>query len=87
MVLVLEAKPANIKEISGSLSALVRLAGENTNFKYAFCWLGQCNASTRKYDEALKYFRYAEERDRYSDTVALIRKQKVQAYFPIIWEL
>jgi len=57
---------------------------ENTNFKYAFVGLGNAMLKQGKYDAALKYFRYAEDQNRYSDTVALIREQKVQTYFPVI---
>lgn len=61
-----------------------QLAGENTNFKYAFVGLGNAMLKQGKYDAALKYFRYAEDQNRYSGTVALIREQKVQTYFPVI---
>lgn len=83
--LVLEAEASQYKgDYQEAYQLWSELAGENTNFKYAFVGLGNAMLQQEKYDEALKYFRYAEERDRYSDTVALIRKQKVQAYFPII---
>ena len=61
-----------------------QLASQNTNFKYAFVGLGNAMLEQGEYDAALKYFKYAEDTERYSDTVEIIRKQNVQKYFPAI---
>ena len=58
MVLVLEAKPANIKgDYQEAYQLWSEMAGENTNFKYAFfVGLGNAMLQIRKYDESTEVF-------------------------------
>ena len=83
--LVLEAVASQYNgEYEEAYGLWSQLASQNTNFKYAFVGLGNAMLEQGEYDAALKYFKYAEDTERYSDTVEIIRKQNVQKYFPAI---
>lgn len=61
------------------------VAKNNSNFEYAFIGMGNVCVSEKKYDQAMKYFKYADDKELYSAAFELMRKEKMEVYFPAIF--
>ncbi len=63
----------------------IEIAGQNTNFAYAFVGLGNAQQSRKEYAAALDSYRFANDPESYSNAFILQRQQTLNIYFPIIF--
>lgn len=61
-----------------------QVAVQNVNFEYAYIGLGQACMQQKDYQNAKKYFQYADSKALYSEAAALQRKEQMGQVFPVI---
>lgn len=57
------------------------VANKNANFEYAFVGMGNVSISEKKYEQAMEYFKYANNVEKYSEAFELLRKEKLEHSF------
>lgn len=62
-----------------------QVAELNSNFEYAYIGLGNSNYSNKEYEEAMEYYKYADDSDAYSKAKEMLRKDSAKQVFPIVF--
>ncbi len=61
------------------------IAEEDRELAYAFVGLGNARLQEKRYAEAMECFRYADDKEGYSRAKGLLRRQRMETVFPVLF--